>query len=61
MGTHCQGCFCWKAGLSCLDTINKLAILFIMFITNGPKDTTKTYELTDWNKVDNLINSIANF
>tara|TARA_Y100000766_G_scaffold68254_1_gene57235 strand:- start:37 stop:573 length:537 start_codon:yes stop_codon:yes gene_type:complete len=44
-----------------LDTLNKLAILFIMFITNGPKDTSKTYELTDWKKVDNLINSIANF
>ena len=44
-----------------LDTLNKLAILFIMFITNGPKNTSKTYELTDWNKVDNLIKSIANF
>ena len=44
-----------------LDLLNKLAILFIMFITNGPKDTTKTYELTDWNKVDNLIRSIKNF
>ncbi len=44
-----------------LDTLNKLAILFIMFITNGPKDTSKTYELTDWKKVDNLINSISKF
>ena len=44
-----------------LDTFNKLAILFIMFITNGPKDTSKTYELTDWRKVDKLINSISNF
>jgi menaquinone-dependent protoporphyrinogen oxidase len=44
-----------------LDTLNKLAILFIMFITNGPKDTSKTYELTDWKKVDNLINSILKF
>tara|TARA_B100000900_G_scaffold398449_1_gene399800 strand:+ start:58 stop:594 length:537 start_codon:yes stop_codon:yes gene_type:complete len=39
-----------------LDFINKLAILFIMVITNGPKDTKKTYELTDWKRVDNLIN-----
>ena len=38
-----------------LDTLNKLAILFIMIITNGPKDTTKTYDLTDWNRVDDLI------
>ena len=38
-----------------LDFLNKLAILFIMIITNGPKDTSKTYELTDWKRVDNLI------
>ena len=44
-----------------LDKLNKLAILFIMFITNGPKDTSKTYELTDWKKVDNLIKSISKF
>ena len=44
-----------------LDILNKLAILFIMFITNGPKDTSKTYELTDWKKVDNLIKKISNF
>jgi len=43
-----------------LNTVNKLAILFIMFITNGPKDTSKTYELTDWKKVDNLIKLISN-
>jgi len=41
-----------------LDTLNKLAILFIMVITNGPKDTSKTYELTDWKRVDNLIKKI---
>ena len=44
-----------------LDTLNKLAILFIMFLTNGPKDTSKTYELTDWKKVDNLIKLISKF
>ena len=41
-----------------LDFLNKMAILFIMVITNGPKDISKTYELTDWNRVDKLINSI---
>ena len=41
-----------------LDNLNKFAILFIMIITNGPKDISKTYELTDWSKVDNLIKSI---
>jgi len=29
-----------------------------MVITNGPKDTSKTYELTDWKRVDNLIKKI---
>ena len=43
-----------------LDPLNKLAILFIMFITNGPKDTSKTYELTDWKKVEKLTKSISN-
>ncbi len=42
-----------------LDFLNKLAILFIMVITNGPKDISKTYELTDWNRVDKLVNSIV--
>ena len=44
-----------------LDTLNKLAILFIMVITNGPKDTSKIYELTDWKRVDNLIKKIEKF
>ena len=43
-----------------LDLINKAAILFIMLITNGPKDVRKTYELTDWKRVDKLVNSIKN-
>ncbi len=44
-----------------LDFFNKMAILFIMIITNGPKDTSQTYELTDWERVDKLIKSISNF
>ena len=50
--------FAGKLDYPNLDTLNKLAILFIMVITNGPKDTSKTYELTDWNRVDNLIKKI---
>ena len=53
--------FAGKLDYPSLDTLNKLAILFIMFITNGPKDTSKTYELTDWKKVDSLIKSISKF
>ena len=50
--------FAGKLDYPNLDTLNKLAILFIMVITNGPKDTSKTYELTDWNRVNNLIKKI---
>tara|TARA_Y100001968_G_scaffold328241_2_gene375026 strand:+ start:360 stop:896 length:537 start_codon:yes stop_codon:yes gene_type:complete len=42
-----------------LDCANKLAILFIMAITNGPKDISQVYELTDWQKVDELIKSVS--
>ena len=56
-----KGVFAGRLDYPSLDTLNKLAILFIMFITNGPKDTSKTYELTDWKKVDNLIKSISKF
>jgi len=31
---------------------DKYAIKFIMWITNGPTDTSKSYEFTDWNKVE---------
>ena len=30
----------------------KMIIRFIMFITKGPTDTSKSYEFTDWLKVD---------
>ena len=30
----------------------KIVIRFIMFITNGPTDTSKSYEFTNWLKVD---------
>ena len=53
--------FAGKLDYPNLDTLNKLAILFIMVITNGPKDTTKTYELTDWKRVDDLIKKIQKF
>ena len=52
--------FAGKLDYPKLDLINKLAILFIMVITNGPKDTSKTYELTDWKRVDILIKKIKN-
>ena len=37
---------------------DKYIIKFIMFITNGPTDTSQSYEFTDWSKVDNFAKEI---
>lgn len=37
---------------------DKYIIRFIMYITNGPTDISKTYEFTDWDKVDEFSSSI---
>tara|TARA_Y100001970_G_scaffold293830_1_gene443630 strand:- start:14962 stop:15498 length:537 start_codon:yes stop_codon:yes gene_type:complete len=50
--------FAGKLDYPSLDCANKLAILFIMVITNGPKDISQVYELTDWSRVDELANSL---
>tara|TARA_Y100001970_G_C14050050_1_gene758460 strand:+ start:333 stop:869 length:537 start_codon:yes stop_codon:yes gene_type:complete len=54
-----KGVFAGRLDYPSLDCANKLAILFIMVITNGPKDISKVYELTDWDKVDELSESIS--
>ena len=56
-----KGVFAGRLDYPSLDCANKLAILFIMVITNGPKDISQVYELTDWKKVDELIESISRF
>ena len=56
-----KGVFAGRLDYPSLDCANKLAILFIMVITNGPKDISQVYELTDWKKVDELIESISSF
>tara|TARA_B100000989_G_scaffold32309_1_gene20607 strand:- start:2732 stop:3247 length:516 start_codon:yes stop_codon:yes gene_type:complete len=37
---------------------DKHIIRLIMYITNGPTDVSKTYEFTDWDKVDEFSSSI---
>ena len=54
-----KGVFAGRLDYPSLDCPNKLAILFIMAITNGPKDISQVYELTNWKKVDELIESIS--
>ncbi len=56
-----KGVFAGRLDYPSLDCANKLAILFIMVITNGPKDISKVYELTNWEKVDDLVKSISKF
>tara|TARA_Y100000589_G_scaffold294614_1_gene300432 strand:- start:2746 stop:3282 length:537 start_codon:yes stop_codon:yes gene_type:complete len=41
-----------------LNCPNRLAILLIMAITNGPKDLSKVHDFTNWSKVDEMIESI---
>lgn len=43
-----------------LNCPNRLAILLIMAITNGPKDLSKVHDFTNWSKVDEMIESIRN-
>ena len=37
---------------------DKYAIKFIMRITSGPIDTSKSYEFTDWNDVDTFSKNL---
>ena len=34
-------------------------IKFIMFLTNGPTDTSQSYEFTDWSKVDEFAKELG--
>ena len=38
---------------------DKYVIKFIMFLTNGPTDTSKSYEFTDWSKVDEFAKELS--
>tara|TARA_B100001094_G_scaffold327247_1_gene384968 strand:+ start:722 stop:1234 length:513 start_codon:yes stop_codon:yes gene_type:complete len=45
------GVFAGKIEYPKYKFIDKYAIKFIMWITKGPTDTSKSYEFTDWDKV----------
>ena len=38
---------------------DKYIIKLIMFITNGPTDTSQSYEFTDWSKVDEFAKELS--
>ena len=52
------GVFAGKVDYPKYSFIDKLLIRLIMFITKGPTDTSKSYEFTDWSKVDDFSREI---
>ena len=52
--------FAGKVDYPNYNFFDKYIIKFIMFITKGPTDTSKSYEFTDWSKVDNFSEELRN-
>ena len=52
--------FAGKVDYPNYNLLDKYIIKFIMFITNGPTDTTQSYEFTDWSKVDDFAEEFRN-
>jgi len=49
--TH-VGVFAGKVNYPAYSFFDKYIIKFIMWITNGPTDVSKSYEFTNWNEVE---------
>ncbi len=52
--------FAGKVDYPNYNFLDKYIIKFIMFITKGPTDTSKSYEFTDWSKVDDFSRELRN-
>ena len=52
--------FAGKVDYPNYNFFDKYIIKFIMFITNGPTDTSKSFEFTDWSKVDDFSKQLKN-
>ena len=52
------GVFAGKVDYPNYGLFDKYAIKLIMFLTNGPTDTSQSYEFTDWSKVDNFAREL---
>ena len=52
--------FAGKVDYPNYNFFDKYIIKFIMFITKGPTDTSKSYEFTDWSKVDDFSKELRN-
>ena len=53
------GVFAGKVDYPNYGFFDKYVIKFIMFLTNGPTDTSQSYEFTDWSKVDEFAKELA--
>ena len=52
--------FAGKVDYPNYNLIDKYIIKFIMFVTNGPTDTSQSYDFTDWSKVDDFSKELKN-
>jgi len=52
------GVFAGRVDYPSYRLFDKYIIKFIMFITNGPTDTSKSYEFTDWLKVEEFAKEL---
>ena len=53
------GVFAGKVDYPSYGFFDKYIIKLIMFITNGPTDTSQSYEFTDWSKVDEFAKELS--
>ena len=53
------GVFAGKVNYPNYGFFDKHIIRFIMFITKGPTDTTKSFEFTDWSKVEDFAKELS--
>ena len=52
--------FAGKVDYPNYNLFDKYMIKFIMFITKGPIDTSRSYDFTDWSKVDTFSRELKN-
>tara|TARA_B100000963_G_scaffold243805_1_gene213485 strand:- start:908 stop:1435 length:528 start_codon:yes stop_codon:yes gene_type:complete len=51
--------FAGKVDYPSYGFFDKYVIKLIMYLTNGPTDTSQSYEFTDWAKVDNFAKELS--
>ena len=54
------GVFAGRVDYPNYNFFDKYIIKFIMLLTNGPTDISKSYEFTDWSKVDEFSEELKN-